>query len=71
VIEVRMEIAGLPVTLLDTAGLRDTEDTVERIGVRRAEDGHGADLRVFLVDRADLPAGCPEPETILWFAASG
>ena len=38
VIEVRMEIAGLPVTLLDTAGLRETQDPVEKIGIARALD---------------------------------
>ncbi|MHA6346052.1 tRNA uridine-5-carboxymethylaminomethyl(34) synthesis GTPase MnmE [Roseivivax sp. CAU 1761] len=49
VIEVRMEIAGLAVTLLDTAGLRETEDRVEAIGVARARDRAGqADLRIFL-----------------------
>ena len=48
VIEVRMELAGLPVTLLDTAGLRETDDTVEKIGVARAlERAKAADLRVF------------------------
>jgi len=51
VIEVRMDLAGLPVTLLDTAGLRDTDDHVEGIGIelarKRAEQ---ADLRVFLVE---------------------
>ncbi len=51
VIEVRMDLAGLPVTLLDTAGLRETDDHVEGIGIalarKRAED---ADLRVFLVE---------------------
>lgn len=55
VIEVRMDLAGLPVTLLDTAGLRDTGDVVEGMGIalarRRAES---ADLRVFLTD--DLAA---------------
>ena len=51
VIEVRMDIAGLPVTLLDTAGLRESEDAVENIGIERArERAAAADLRVFLVD---------------------
>ena len=54
VIEVRMDLQGLPVTLLDTAGLRDSEDTVERIGVARARDrAAGADLRVFLIMGAE------------------
>ncbi|MEI6798481.1 MAG: tRNA uridine-5-carboxymethylaminomethyl(34) synthesis GTPase MnmE [Pseudomonadota bacterium] len=51
VIEVRMDLGGLAVTLLDTAGLRGTEDAVEKIGVARAIERAGnADLRVFLVD---------------------
>ena len=36
VIEVQLEIAGVPVTLLDTAGLRDATDPVEAMGVARA-----------------------------------
>lgn len=36
VIEARVHIAGVPVTLLDTAGLRDTADPIEAEGVRRA-----------------------------------
>jgi tRNA modification GTPase len=49
VIEVRMDLGGLAVTLLDTAGLRETEDVVEQIGVTRAmERARAADLRVFL-----------------------
>ena len=37
VIEVRLDLDGLPVTVSDTAGLRATPDAVEREGVRRAE----------------------------------
>ncbi len=51
VIEVRMDLAGLPVTLLDTAGLRDTEDYVENLGIALAKKrAEAADLRVFLTD---------------------
>lgn len=58
VIEVRMDLAGLPVTLLDTAGLRETEDEVESLGVLRAVARAGsADLRVFLLENGALPAG--------------
>lgn len=50
VIEVRMDLGGLPVTLLDTAGLRETDDQIERIGVDRAlQRSLAADLRVFLI----------------------
>ncbi len=49
VIEVRMNLDGLPVTFLDTAGLRETSDIVEGMGIalarKRAEK---ADLRIFL-----------------------
>lgn len=51
VIEVRMDLAGLPVTLLDTAGLRETEDYVENLGIELARKrADAADLRVFLTD---------------------
>jgi len=58
VIEVRMELGGLAVTLLDTAGLRDSDDPVERIGIARAlTRGQGADLRVVLTVDGRLPEG--------------
>ncbi|SMX32329.1 tRNA uridine-5-carboxymethylaminomethyl(34) synthesis GTPase MnmE [Maliponia aquimaris] len=56
IIEVRMEIGGLAVTLLDTAGLRESEDSIERIGVARArERAEAADLRVHLVPEGEGP----------------
>ncbi|MBB6088290.1 tRNA modification GTPase [Wenzhouxiangella marina] len=59
-----IELGGLPVTLADTAGLRDTEDRVEIEGVRRAErEMHAADLLFWVVDIEDeaahLPPGLP------------
>lgn len=52
VIEVRMDLKGLPVTILDTAGLRETDDTIENIGIERAiSRASRADLRVFLYDQ--------------------
>ncbi len=49
VIEVRMDLEGIPVTVLDTAGLRKTDDTIEALGVELARKrAEGADLRVFL-----------------------
>ena len=66
VIEVRMELAGLPVTLLDTAGLRETDDTVEKIGVARAlERAKAADLRVFLMESDGKPEFDPAPDDIV------
>lgn len=54
VIEVRMDLSGLAVTLLDTAGLRDADDLVEKIGITRAlERATAADLRVFLRGELD------------------
>ena len=65
VIEVRMDLNGLPVTLLDTAGLRETDDPIEGIGINRAIQRAGqADLRVFLLSEEPLPM-TPEPEDIV------
>ncbi len=49
VIEARLDISGLAVTFLDTAGLRETTDEVEQIGVVRAINrALEADLRILL-----------------------
>lgn len=51
VIEVRMDLGGLPITLLDTAGLRATDDEIEIQGVERAiARATSADIRVFLLE---------------------
>lgn len=66
VIEVRMEIAGLAVTLLDTAGLRRTDDRVEQMGIDRAlSRAQSADLRVFLLGQGDVPLMVPQPDDIV------
>ncbi|MGL4237546.1 tRNA uridine-5-carboxymethylaminomethyl(34) synthesis GTPase MnmE [Tabrizicola sp.] len=68
VIEVRMEIAGLPVTFLDTAGLRDTEDRLEQAGIDRAlARAEAADLRLFLTDGAAAPGLTPRDDDIVVF----
>lgn len=51
-------LAGMPVVLSDTAGLRPTDDRVESEGVRRAEqEMHGADVVFHVVDISQGEAG--------------
>jgi len=51
VIEVHFDLGGYPVTLLDTAGIRDSSDPVEQEGVRRARAGAAAaDLVLWVTD---------------------
>jgi tRNA modification GTPase len=57
VIEVHLDLGGWPVTLLDTAGIRDTQDPVELEGVKRAQARvESADLVLWIVDASDLAA---------------
>lgn len=59
VIEVRMELSGLAVTFLDTAGLRETTDIIEDMGISLALDrAERADLRVFLADSKEELGVC-------------
>jgi len=54
VIEVQLDLDGYPVTVIDTAGIRETLDPVEEEGVRRARARAGeADLVLWLVDSTD------------------
>ena len=48
-LEVRVVLAGVPVTLVDTAGLRDTEDAIEAEGVRRARARAGSADQVLMI----------------------
>jgi tRNA modification GTPase len=53
VIEVHLDLGGYPVTLLDTAGIRDSDDPVEQEGVRRARSrAAAADLALWVTDRS-------------------
>jgi len=53
VLELHLDLGGYPVTVLDTAGIRETNDPVEREGVRRAsEQAAGASLVLWVVDAA-------------------
>lgn len=55
-IEVPLALGGIPIVLVDTAGLRETEDAVERIGVGLAErEVAEADLILWLGDDCELP----------------
>ena len=51
VVEVQMDLNGLPVVIVDTAGIRETNDPIERLGIERAvKRAQQADLRVFLCE---------------------
>jgi tRNA modification GTPase len=59
VIEVHLDLDGYPMTLIDTAGIRETEDPIEREGVRRAQErAAAADLVLWLADD-DGERACP------------
>lgn len=56
VLEVHLNLGGFAVVVADTAGLRETDDAIEREGVRRARDwAAGADMTLALFDGAQTP----------------
>ncbi len=56
IVEVHLDLAGYPVTIADTAGIREATDLVEREGVRRARArAEAADILIFMTDAADGP----------------
>jgi len=66
VIECRLDIDGHEVVLMDTAGLREADDPVERIGVDRARNAAaGADIALLLDDGSGQPIdGFRHPRSI-------
>ena len=55
VIEVQLDLDGVPVTLIDTAGIRETDDQIEKLGVALARQRvEQADMRVFLIENNEL-----------------
>jgi tRNA modification GTPase len=71
VIEVAIDLAGYPVVLADTAGLRDSADAIEQEGLRRAlARAEAAELRLFVFDGrrprdAEGAAAWPGPDTLV------
>ena len=58
VLEIHLDLGGYPVTVLDTAGIRDTTDPIEREGVRRAgEQAAGADLVLWVIEPTSEDVG--------------
>jgi tRNA modification GTPase len=64
VIEVKLDLRGLPVTILDTAGIRKSDDEVEEIGISRAlERSSLSDLRIVLTEDGEYPVGLKKRDT--------
>ena len=58
IIEVQLDLDGYPVTVIDTAGIRETDDPVEQEGVRRARTRAAeADLVLWLADADSAKMG--------------
>lgn len=69
-LEAGLELAGLPITLIDTAGLRETADAIEAAGVAQARGlADAADLVLLLEDgsqpRQDAPHNLPPERALL------
>lgn len=55
IIEVSLNISGIPVILYDTAGIRETEDIIEKEGVKRAiRNANTADIKILVIDSNNL-----------------
>jgi len=80
VLELHLDLGGYPVTVLDTAGIRETVDPIEREGVRRAsEQSAGADLVLWVLDATTIgpdtaaeveQARALAPDTAFWIVVN-
>jgi tRNA modification GTPase len=60
-IEVRLDLEGVPVALVDTAGLREAEDEIEAEGIRRARArAEAADLVLFVAEAGAVTGAIPD-----------
>jgi tRNA modification GTPase len=66
VLELHLDLSGYPVTVLDTAGIRATDDPIEQEGVRRAsEQAANADLTLWVLDATTVVAGAGRRDEIV------
>ncbi|TFY80412.1 hypothetical protein EWM64_g3603 [Hericium alpestre] len=64
ILELSLDIGGLPVIVADTAGLRNTEDIVEVIGVQRAGEAvKNTDVSLLVLSLSDILVGSDESTT--------
>lgn len=69
-LEVRLELGGFPVTLVDTAGLRATDDPIEALGVERTRARiQDADLVLWLVPVGEDASDAPSGSVVVWTKA--
>ena len=56
VVEARLDLGGFPITIADTAGLRDSEDLIEKEGISRAiQRAEDAEMRIAVFDGENWP----------------
>ena len=66
VLETPLDLGGYPLVIADTAGLRASDDRVERLGVERAlAEAKDADIRIALFDGARWPLVDPNTEALI------
>jgi len=72
-IELHLDLGGYPVTLIDTAGIRASQDPVEQIGIERAlKRGQAADLVLWLqaADQPKMPPPSEFQDRELWLVTT-